>query len=186
MARRTRSTDDPRRHRAQGERKPLPSSSSSPPLPPPRRAIRVWRSLADACVTLFLYVLFDPAAAPLRCYLSLPLSYAPSVTFYPPRCSLRCNGLLVSLSFDFWIRIQRKSATLLSRRSYFVFHLVFSSSPLYPSYLPTSVSCTPDPFQSLCIFHSTTCAALPPSCTPAAFVPLPAALSRSRVNELTC
>jgi len=41
---------------------------------------------------------------------------------------------------------------------------------------------------SLCIFHGTTCAALPPSRTsrPAVVCSLPAALSRSRVNELTC
>ncbi|KAL0125916.1 hypothetical protein PUN28_004766 [Cardiocondyla obscurior] len=78
MVRRTRSTDDPRRHRVQGERK-----SPSRPLYPSRSSFSpcYMRSFANACVMLFLYV--DRVAVLCRS-LSLTLSRAPSVTFYPP------------------------------------------------------------------------------------------------------
>lgn len=104
-----------------GERKPLPSRL-------PHLFSHHSRSLADACVTLFLYV--DPAAAPL-CLLSTLRSFRYVLVAV---CLPRCNGLLVSL-VRLRIRIQRKSAIPLSRRSCFVFHRVFllPRFPLFPS-----------------------------------------------------
>lgn len=73
------------------------------------------RSLAEACVTLFLYV--DPAAALLYSLLPPPsssLRCAPSVTFQPLMLVEMQRSSCLFLVW-LWFRIQRKSAIPLAR-----------------------------------------------------------------------
>lgn len=112
MARRTRSTDDPRRHRATTgwAKAPAPLSSSRPSPPAsyafPCRCVRDAVSARRSCSSPSLFL--PPAHVPTLC------------SFRSNRwCSSRCNGLLVSLSSDFGFE--------------------YSASPLFLS--PASLSC---------------------------------------------
>jgi len=135
MARRTRSTDDPRRHRAQGERKPLPSSSSSPP-PPPR-----YTRLAFPCRCM-------RDAVPVRAVRSCS-SFSPLLPVPPPKL----RSFRYVLSAEVLAEVQRSSCLSLVRLldsntaqvrdpslPPLIFRLpsrlfLFSSLPFLPSYL---------------------------------------------------
>lgn len=166
-----------------GERKPSlspflasPSTITSLVHLSPHRS----RSLADACVTLFLHV--DPAAISLR---------SPRVTLLPlrssRRCSPRCNGLLVSLRPTSVTNTAQVRHPSRAAPSCFASSTVSSCSTVPPH--PPSSSVAPlhrKPFPLYAYFIALLALHFHPRVPPAAFVPLPAALSWSRVNELIC